>query len=113
MANQTADWIGASGKKYSYWVYPLPASIKSGQDGNYIFTKVVNNTWVPIYIGQGDIGDRLDNHHQATCIKSKGATHLHAHKNADERARLAEEDDLLAAHPEAYAPAGCNIRRGG
>lgn len=114
MENQTCDWIGASGKKYTYYVHRLPMNFDPNQDGNYIFTKVVDNKWVSIYIGQGDLADRVSlNHHQASCIQSKGATHVHAHLNSNKQSRLTEEDDLLANYTNAYKPNGCNEKVGG
>lgn len=112
---QTVIWNGASGNQYTYWVYTLPTGLNTGQDGNYIYTKIVNDVWIPIYIGQGDLGDRtnIDNHHQSRCLKSKGATHVHAHVNAREADRKTEEGDLLAGHPSAYQPTGCNEKTGG
>ena len=111
----TAIWSGASGKQYTYWVYVPPTGLSAGQDGNYIYAKLVNANWVPIYIGQGDLRDRanIDNHHQSQCLKSKGATHVHAHTNPLEAERLAEEQDLLAGYPDAYQPTGCNEKAGG
>jgi hypothetical protein len=113
--NNSVTWKGASGKGYTYWIYQIPAGFNSGQDGNYIYAKVVNNTWVPLYIGQGDLGERtnIDNHHQSRCLKSKGATHVHAHKNVHETDRIAEEQDLLTGNPGAYQPIGCNEKAGG
>ncbi len=112
--NETCDWTGASGKRYTYHVYSLPTSFNVNQNGNYIFAKIVNNRWVPIYIGQGDLGNRIsDNHHQAKCIVNKGATHVHVHLNTTESARTAEESDLLASYTNAYAPNGCNEKSGG
>jgi hypothetical protein len=107
---ESVNWNGASGRQYAYYIYRLPCSLSTGQNGNYIYTKVVNNVWVPIYIGQGDLGDRtnIDNHHRSSCLKQKGATHIHAHKNENEANRTAEEQDLLAGHPEAFEPSGCN-----
>ena len=112
---QQIQWTGASGENYAYYVYSLPANLNEGQDGNYIYTKIENNSWKPIYIGEGDLGVRTnaDNHHQATCLKSKGVTHVHAHKNAVEKERLAEEQDLLANYPQAYKPTVCNENVGG
>lgn len=101
----TVNWVGASGRNYTYWIYPRHPGIPA-VPGNYIYTKIVNNQWVPIYIGQGDLSVRLTkNHHQIECINSKGATHVHvhSHKNPNEAERLAEEKDLLAGHPNAYA----------
>jgi len=113
--NNSVTWKGASGKVYTYWIYSIPASFNPRQNGNYIYTKVVNNMWIPLYIGQGDLSERsnIDNHHQSRCLKSKGATHVHAHLNDSEADRTAEEKDLLAGHPEAYQPTGCNEKAGG
>jgi hypothetical protein len=112
---ETVIWTGTKGTPYKYWIYKLPANLKSGQDGNYIYAKMSNAQWQPLYIGQGDLGDRtdIDNHHQSACLKRKGATHVHARRNAKESDRKAEEADLLAAHPEAYQPTGCNEKEGG
>ena len=112
---QHADWPGASGRSYPYYVYQLPVKLNRGEDGNYIYTKLDGNQWLAIYIGEGDLGDRtdIDSHHQSACLKSKGATHVHVHKNAREEDRKAEEADLLAAHTEAYQPTGCNEKLGG
>jgi hypothetical protein len=113
MADKTAIWRGASGTPYTYWVYELPASPSAGQSGNYILARISRHGWIPVYIGQGDIGERLDSRDQAACVRSKGATHFHAHKNVNERSRLEEENDLLAGYPQAYTPNGCNVRNAG
>lgn len=111
----TCTWTGASGTNYTYYIHKLPVSFNANQDGNYIFSKLNSeNRWVPIYIGQGDLHDRIsDDHHQARCIKTRGATHVHVHSNSTERARLAEEQDLLAYYTNAYTPNGCNEKIGG
>ena len=33
------SWIGKSGTRYSYYVYPRHPNINQGQDGNYIYAK--------------------------------------------------------------------------
>jgi len=110
----TCDWDGASGTSYTYHVYSLPYTFKPNQDGNYIFAKLINNTWHPVYIGQGDLGDRVGpSHHQWGCIISKGATHVHTHLNASRKNREFEEANLLQNYQNAYAPDGCNERTGG
>ena len=109
----TCEWAGQSGQKYGYHVYDLRFAFSPKQDGNYIFTKIVNNTWIPIYIGEGDLQDRTSSHISNGCVAGKGATHIHAHVNKSAPARKAEESDLLAGHPKAYVPAGCNVRLGG
>lgn len=113
--SDTCNWIGASKTSYTYHIHKIPVSFNANQPGNYIFTKLnAENKWVPIYIGQGDLGDRVgDGHHQWTCIQRKGATHVHVHTNSTEQARLAEERDLLANYTNAYSPNGCNEKEGG
>jgi hypothetical protein len=110
----TVNWTGASGTTYTFHIHPNPTNFSPNQDGNYIYAKVVNNAWVPIYIGEGDLSARCsDQHHKAACIASKGATHIHERVNPDEATRQARESDLLAAYPQAYAPIGCNVKIGG
>jgi hypothetical protein len=111
---ETCTWTGASGTSYKYFVYELLHTFKKEQNGNYIYAKMVGKKWRPIYIGEGDLGERVsDNHHQAECIKSRNATHVHAHLNLKEQDRLDEEDDLLQNYPQAYKPKGCNEKTGG
>lgn len=63
--NETCDWTGKSGNTYTYYIYKLPVSFNENQDGNYIFAKVVNKLWRPIYIGQGNLEVRIsDEHHK-------------------------------------------------
>lgn len=92
----TIQWPGASGKSYTYYIYAIGASLKA-EAGNYIFARAESNTYVPIYIGETEnLSERFDKHHKKDCIEAEGATHIHAHLNADEQARLAEESDLIA-----------------
>jgi hypothetical protein len=107
------EWKGASGRAYGYWFYEIPHEFQT-VDGNYILCKLVNNQWVPIYFGQGNLGERVgESHHKWDCAMKKGATHVLVHTNQNEAARLAEEKDLLAIYTQAYAPTGCNEREGG
>ena len=112
---QTCNWLGQSGTSYTYQVWSLPQTFDPNQNGNYIYSKLsADNKWVPIYIGQGDLGDRIGpNHHAATCINSKGATHVHVHLNGRVEDRTAEESELLARYTNAYKPNGCNDKIGG
>jgi hypothetical protein len=107
-------WIGASGKEYNYTAHPLSIAFKGEVKGNYIFARHLEEGWLPIYIGEGDLsrrptedGDKMD------CIKRKGATHIHIHLNPLEEDRKDEEADLLRNYPESYAPRGCNKKEGG
>jgi hypothetical protein len=111
---ETCVWVGVSGTLYTYYYHPLPTGFTPNQDGNYIYAKVVNGRWQPIYIGEGDLSARCgDQHHQARSIASKGATYFHEHLNAYAANRRAEESDLLANYPQAYTPIGCNQKIGG
>ena len=115
MASSKCDWTGASGTRYTYYVYELPAKLKD-ELGNYIFSKRnTENRWVPIYIGEGNLNDRVTSgdHHQAACIASKGATHVHAHLTSDKEGSQSEEADLLGRYTNAYQPHGCNEMPGG
>ena len=111
----TCGWQGASGEKYTYYIRELPVSLRTGQDGNYVYAKKNRDgRWIPVYIGEGDLKERSGpGHHQATCIREKGATHFHCHLNADAVARRVEEADLLRRFTNAYAPQGCNEKPGG
>ena len=107
MANKII-WHGASGQSYEYEVYTLSTTFKK-LDGNYIFVRQSGSTSYAVYIGEGNLKDRISPaHHKWDCIHEKGATHVHVHLNADERSRKAEERDLLNEHTEAYDPTGCN-----
>lgn len=111
----TCIWTGLSGTSYTYHVYALspPTRFKAVQ-GNYIFCRRDNNQWIPIYVGEGDLADRVsNNHHQAACISAKGATHVHARLTNSKQESLKEETDLLGMYPIAYSPTGCNEKRGG
>ena len=112
---ETCTWIGITGNGYVYDVHKLPASFKDDQYGNYIYTRISNeNKWVPIYIGEGDLGERVgDSHHKAECIKAKGATHVHEHLTVNKTEGKAEETDLLSRYTDAFAPKGCNEAPGG
>lgn len=106
---KTIKWKGASGTFYTYFIYELPITFTDNQDGNYIYAKLVDNNWRPIYIGEGDLGRRIrPTHHKAACISSKGATHVHVHLNANETERISEENDLLENYTQVFSPLGCN-----
>ena len=98
---KTCRWKGADGKPYEFYIYSLPCSLDADQKGNHTYARRDDQgLWVPVYPGQGDLADRakLANHHQAACIRRKGATHFHCHLNPREDRRLSEERDLLDPH---------------
>ena len=97
--NETHNWTGQSGRSYKYYVYPIGSSFKSAA-GNYIFCKKdLRGGWQPQYVGQTeDLSERLADHEKEACAKQNGATHIHAHLNANESTRLSEEKDLIVKH---------------
>ncbi len=104
-------WTGKSGTQYVYRVFAMTTDFKN-TPGNYIFCKIVDHQWQPVYIGQGILGQRIHTPHEyATGIMVRKATHVHAHANPDEEARLKEVNDLLENHPEACKPVGCNEKQ--
>ncbi|MCE1166305.1 MAG: hypothetical protein LWX07_12980 [Bacteroidetes bacterium] len=107
-------WEGQSESVYKYEICKLPYSFFDETMGNYIYCKYVEEKWIPIFIGQGDLSLLISNDNPCIkCIKDKGATHVHIHLNSDEKARKEEESDLLAKHTEVYTPIGCNGKEGG
>jgi len=90
-------WTGASGKKYEYEIYSTNTNWNDVA-GNYIFARESSpHKWEAIYIGETEsFKDRLPNHNELPCIRRNGGTHIHAHVNRGNRARLDEEADLLA-----------------
>ncbi len=92
----TIRWTGKSGQTYQYWIYPIDTTFTAGP-GNYIFAKETQpGTFRAIYIGEtADLSERFNSHHKMPCIVRNGATHIHAHANADQKARLVEEQDLI------------------
>ena len=100
MNTPTTEWIGQSGRSYTYWVHPIGTELKNSP-GNYVYAKTgFLGGWQPIYIGQTeDLSERFDHHHMAVCIQREGATHIHAHVNdSGQEVRLTEETDLIAHH---------------
>jgi hypothetical protein len=99
------DWTGLSGKKYTYWIYPITATFTAAS-GNYAFIKQIGSgAWSVVYFGEtGDLSKRYDNHHNIDAAKAKGATHICVHwHDGDDAVRRAEESDLI----DGYKP-HCN-----
>ena len=95
---ETIVLTGASGKKYTFYVYPWGAEFKA-VGGVYAVLKQTGSTYYVIYIGQtGDLSERFDDHHKKDCFRRHGATHIAAFVEESEKARLAAESDLIAAY---------------
>ena len=95
---QTVTWTGSSGTKYQYTVYPTNTDWND-VGGNYIFAyQLSTGNWRAVYVGQtNSFKNRIPNHPEWPCAARNGATHVLAHVNGTERARLVEEADLIAA----------------
>ena len=97
----TCEWIGKSGTKYRYYVYPIGHSIADVK-GNYIYARCRHEDGerihYPIYIGQGNLSTRSipGNDRRGRCITQKKPTHFHCHKKNEghEQSRIDEETDL-------------------
>ena len=108
MPDQTVDWAGRSNNTYTYHVHELGWRPNAGQNGNYIFAKVVGSVWNAVYVGQGDLQDRYDAAIKEGCVTAKGATYYHVHLSSNRAARLAEEQDIISGNSECTWPIGCN-----
>ena len=103
------NWTGASGRKYEYhawYVRSRPGDPE--EEGNYIFAKIENGYWIPLYIGQGLLQRRYDAALQEGCVVSKGASHYHVHLENNRERRIQEEIDIIDAFPQCKRPTGCN-----
>ena len=112
---ETCEWIGVDGQRYRYSIHNLNSKFNLGKYGNYIFTrKTKDGDWIPIYIGQGDLGILVGRaSSRLKCIKDMGATHVHVHENNSEWLRTTEEYDLLESYVKAFKPFGCNYKKTG
>ncbi len=109
---ETSEWIGVDGQRYKYSIHDLPTDFEPGKYGNYIFARKSNDGhWIPIYIGQGDLGVLIAKASpQLKCIEEMGATHVHVHQNDSEWIRTTEEHDLLESYLKVFKPFGCNFK---
>jgi hypothetical protein len=99
---------GASRQKYTFQVYPWGTSFKS-VGGVYVVTHAEpnlqgGNNHKIIYVGQtGDLSERFEFHHKASCFRLHKASHICVYLEQAERSRLTIESGLIAS----YNPA-CN-----
>ena len=92
-------WTGASGTQYEYTVFALDTKWDDVA-GNYIFAKESASGWQPLYFGETESfrARLVPSHEKLPCALRNGITHIHAHINTNDAARLAEESDLIAAY---------------
>ena len=92
-----ADFLDVPGFRgvYRYWFLDMTAPVNAVA-GNYMFIKLTNQGWVPVYIGiADDLSQRLRAHEMSATAVLFGATHIAAHVQDDLDGRRAEESDLI------------------
>jgi len=98
-----ANFLGLSGAKYSFAVYPIGQPFRA-VGAVYIITKrtiksdgVGNHDF--IYIGQtGDLSVRFIDHHKDSCFSRNGANCICIHTCDEESQRFDIETDLCRRH---------------
>lgn len=109
--SETINWPGQSGQKYPMVLYELPCSTQFDGDGVYIMCQLAKGQWQAVFIGHGDLSERIAVAQKDRGIYRKGATHVCVgYAQGAKTERQAIVDDLLSLHLEAYAPTGCNQR---
>jgi hypothetical protein len=111
MSDETSLWIGASGAKYTYYVYERHPDITKRM-GIFIYSKKNHqDLWVPVFIGGGDLSVRANADPGLIArINARGATHVLLRVNSVEADRNGEIADLLKRYQNAFEPDGCHIR---
>lgn len=91
------DWP-TDGATYRYWFLSNPSTASSIQAvaGNYMFVRLANGGWVPVYVGIGDdLSDRIPGHERWAEAVKLGATKVMAHTQSNLAKREAEEKALI------------------
>jgi hypothetical protein len=99
VGNRRIAWIGQSGVKYTYNIFDFGTTFEA-TPANYIFAQEkLPRQFVPIHIGQTRNLTDCYKIPQLACIQENGTTHICVHANlSGEKARLAEEADLINAY---------------
>jgi len=86
-----------SGKRYIYDVYLITGTIFKNVPGNYMFAyQIPNGLWQVLYVGQtSNFASRMSNHEKLGIAIKNGATHILAHVNNNEIARINEEFEMI------------------
>ena len=91
------DWP-AGGSTYRHWFLSNPSSpleIKA-EAGNYMFVRLTDDGWIPVYIGiADDLRARIPSHERWNDAAGRGATHVMAHTQKNRAKREAEEKVLI------------------
>lgn len=94
------NFKGISGVLYCCHLYPIDHSTTPSKSGIYIFIKLLNEEWHPVYIGQThDFYNRiyleLECHDAWDCIQKNRATYVAIYEfSGTEQQRIRIETDL-------------------
>src|SRR5262245_66267554 len=95
---ETLTFVGRSGAKYLFHVYPWGTEFKA-VGGVYSILRHDADGYAVIYVGQTrDLSERFDDHHKEECFSRNRKTHLAAMVEESERQRLMIEQDLIASY---------------
>ena len=91
------DWpVGEATYRYWFLSNPSSASGIKAVAGNYMFVKLTDGGWVPVYIGiADDLRDRIPGHERWKEAVELGATKVMAHTQENQAVREAEEKALI------------------
>lgn len=93
----TVQFIGKSGAKYPFNIYPITEECPS-ESGIYIFANynATEQKIRPVYIGKAaSFQSRFYDHHKDACIKANGGNTICLMQVKDENQRTVIEKDLL------------------
>ncbi|MDA8082820.1 MAG: hypothetical protein M0024_04080 [Nitrospiraceae bacterium] len=95
---------GVSGAQYDFDVYRWGTEFKAVGGIYLVLKRQMNGKYDLLYVGQtGDLSERFDGHHKASCFTRSGKTHIAVKGEGSEQKRLSIEADLI----NNYRP-GCN-----
>jgi len=110
MNQHACSFHGASGADYNYYVFSPNFKPDDNRFYNYLFASLSpEGSWIPLFIGQGDLQQYLSDQAHVQEVALNGATHVLAHVSPHEQQRRMEALDMLASHPQAHAFSGCNV----
>jgi excinuclease UvrABC nuclease subunit len=97
MDDEIITATGASGAKYSFYVYPWGTDLRQVGGVYMILRKESQNgNYDVLYVGQtNDLSERFDNHHKQPCFDRNRKTHIAAMVEPSEVRRLKIEADLI------------------
>lgn len=89
-------WKGLGNTQYRFWFYDHSLSGLGSQSGVYMFVRLVNGTWHPVYVGiADDLLARLTNHERWREAVQLGATGVVAQAQASADSRQTAERNLI------------------